>query len=351
MRCYRYSTHREPRVRLVQSFISLRTLSTSDFRRRDISSAIEWSSVLRLATRWDIKSIQSLALEELHSLATPLDKLVLARELDILAWLEPAYVALCLRKEPLTMAEAERLSMADVVSIFTVQQLVQTAQLPATVDDVSRHVRSVFQLPLASPPAADEGAYNSCTREVSASPYTHDVSCPLSPAPAPVHVDYSPEVLRKALDDAEHDRAVDLLSEQNLLNAFAVILSWANTSPQVSERSPIQDFICAVFRRAVCDGSFVTIAVQLLSRLNRDVQDKVFDAIITGSKKWDYYRPHGSALITQFTDAAVTWALRWIPSQSSCSPVEATGRVIYRYEEHWLSDAVFLSRLNNAAAL
>jgi hypothetical protein len=61
MRCYRFSTHREPRVRPVQSLIYLRTLSTSDFRCRDISSAIEWSSALRLATRWDINSIQSLA--------------------------------------------------------------------------------------------------------------------------------------------------------------------------------------------------------------------------------------------------------------------------------------------------
>jgi hypothetical protein len=248
------------------------------------------------------------------------------------------------------MAEAERLSMTDVVSIFTVQQLVQTTQLPATVDAVSRHVRSVFQLPLASPPAADEDAYNACTREVSASPNIHDVFLPISPEPAPVHVDYSPEVLRKALDDAEYDRGVDLLSEQNLQSASDVVMSWVNGSPQFSRKSPILEFICAVFRRGACDGSFVAIAVQVLSRLNRDVQNKVFDTIVNGSNQWFSYKPHGSALITQFMDAAVTWALRWIPSQSNCSPAEATGRVIYRYEEHWLSDAVFLLRLNNAAA-
>jgi hypothetical protein len=248
------------------------------------------------------------------------------------------------------MAEAERLSMTDVVSTFTVQQLVQTAQLPATVDAVSRHVRSVFQLPLASPPAVDKDAYNSCTREVSASPDTHDVSRPLSPARAPVHVDYSPEALRKTLDDTEYDRGVDLLSEQNLLNAFPVILSWVNTSPQVSGTSPIQDFICAVFRRAICDGLFVTIAVQVISRLNSDVHDEIFDAFVNGSKYFNPYLSHGPALITQFINVAVTWALRWIPFQSVCNPAEATGRLIYKYKERRLPDDVFLERLNNAVA-
>jgi hypothetical protein len=229
----------------------------------------QWSSVLRLATRWDIKSTRCLALDELHSLAALLDKLVLARELDILAWFEPPYVALCLCKEPLTIAEAERLSMTNVVSIFTVQQLVHRSQLPDTIDDVSRHVRAFFQLSLASPSATDE---NVC--ELSTTPDTHDVSRPLSPAQAPTRLDYRPDILHKALDDAEYDCGVDILSERNQLSASDVVMSWVNGSPQVAGKSPIHDFICAVFRRGVCDSSFAAIAIQVLSRLNRVVNSK-----------------------------------------------------------------------------
>ncbi|KAI0027572.1 hypothetical protein K488DRAFT_61159 [Vararia minispora EC-137] len=79
----------------------------SNFHRRDMLTVAEWFSVLRLATRWGITSIRSFVLEILEDLATPLDKLVIARQFDIPGWLKPAYVSLCLRKESLSIVEGQ----------------------------------------------------------------------------------------------------------------------------------------------------------------------------------------------------------------------------------------------------
>ncbi|KAI0027574.1 hypothetical protein K488DRAFT_26092, partial [Vararia minispora EC-137] len=90
----------------------LSILYPSDPQARDFVA--DWIVVLRLATRWSLPSFRATALDALDDALSPLDKLVLARELDISEWLLPSFIALCTQKEFLTLAEAERLSLPDV---------------------------------------------------------------------------------------------------------------------------------------------------------------------------------------------------------------------------------------------
>ncbi|KAL1711961.1 hypothetical protein EV715DRAFT_268221 [Schizophyllum commune] len=85
----------------------------------DISTVPEWTSVLRLATRWGVASLRDLAIQELQSKASdPLDKIAIAREFGLgPAWLAPAFAEICTRPERLTRAEAERLGLHSVLEV------------------------------------------------------------------------------------------------------------------------------------------------------------------------------------------------------------------------------------------
>ncbi|KAI0045520.1 hypothetical protein FA95DRAFT_1477381, partial [Auriscalpium vulgare] len=93
-----------------------------DFDETDISSAVDWTSVLRLATRWGFTSIVKRAVRQLDSLAGPVDKLVLGRAYAVDHWVSPALVSLCQRQQPLTFDEARRMDIADVVLVHNVRE-------------------------------------------------------------------------------------------------------------------------------------------------------------------------------------------------------------------------------------
>ncbi|KDQ59052.1 hypothetical protein JAAARDRAFT_108596, partial [Jaapia argillacea MUCL 33604] len=89
----------------------------SRFDKHDASTFEEWSSILHLATQWGYESIRSLAIREIFPLCSPIDKIVLGREYDISDWLRDAYIAVCERREPITLEEARRLGLEEVVKI------------------------------------------------------------------------------------------------------------------------------------------------------------------------------------------------------------------------------------------
>jgi hypothetical protein len=100
----------------------------------------DWSSVLDLASKWKFESIKALAIERLAALASPIDKIVLGRRHEITEWLVDAYTAVCERSSALTLEEAKRLGLDDVVKISFLRQEIRTSAFRlarASVDVVS----------------------------------------------------------------------------------------------------------------------------------------------------------------------------------------------------------------------
>lgn len=100
----------------------------------------EWSSILELAAKWKFKSIKDLAIEKLAVLASPIDRIVLGRKHHIAEWLVDAYQEVCERPSALTLEEATRLGMEDVVKISFLRQGLRNPfnnKVCASVDVVS----------------------------------------------------------------------------------------------------------------------------------------------------------------------------------------------------------------------
>ncbi|KAL1751179.1 hypothetical protein FB107DRAFT_174278, partial [Schizophyllum commune] len=89
---------------------------------RDIHTADEWLSVLRLATRWSFDDLRALSLHELEPIASAVDKVVIARELGKPEWLVPALVDVCMAPEWLNLEDAERLGMPTVVEVGRIRE-------------------------------------------------------------------------------------------------------------------------------------------------------------------------------------------------------------------------------------
>jgi hypothetical protein len=69
--------------------------------------------------------MRSLAVRQLSSLTTPVDRVVLGRKYKIGPWLRPAYQAICEREEWLSEQEGERLGLRDVLKIGHARQLLR----------------------------------------------------------------------------------------------------------------------------------------------------------------------------------------------------------------------------------
>jgi len=102
-------------------FLSI--LYPADFRKRTVTTADEWGSVLDLAAEWNFQSIKHLAIDHIAQADAPVDKIVLGRKHNMVEWLGEAYEAVCKRKDPLTQQEGVRLGVEDVIRISAVRQI------------------------------------------------------------------------------------------------------------------------------------------------------------------------------------------------------------------------------------
>ncbi|KAI0354611.1 hypothetical protein OH77DRAFT_1425677 [Trametes cingulata] len=91
----------------------------------DLNTLDEWTSVLRITHRYEFDQHRALAIERLERLATPVERIFLARTYDILHWLHDAYYDLCIREEPLTYDEGVRLGMQDVILLADLRQRIR----------------------------------------------------------------------------------------------------------------------------------------------------------------------------------------------------------------------------------
>ncbi|KAI5890047.1 uncharacterized protein SCHCODRAFT_02335105 [Schizophyllum commune H4-8] len=95
----------------------------SEIGERDIETVDEWTSVLRLATKWCVPRLRALAIREIEPKATPIEKIVIAREFDLgKDWLLPSFTAICTSSKPLDYDEAERLGLRTVVDIARIRE-------------------------------------------------------------------------------------------------------------------------------------------------------------------------------------------------------------------------------------
>ncbi|KAJ7750091.1 hypothetical protein DFH07DRAFT_746318 [Mycena maculata] len=111
----------------------LSILYPADYSEQELKTADEWSSVLLLADKWQIPDIRRLAIKELAACAGPVDKIALGHRYDIPEWLGPAYLALAMRKEPVTSAEGTKMGIAAMVRIAAIKDEV-LANLTEYVD-------------------------------------------------------------------------------------------------------------------------------------------------------------------------------------------------------------------------
>ncbi|KAI0652508.1 hypothetical protein C8Q79DRAFT_1005697 [Trametes meyenii] len=94
----------------------------------DLTTLDEWTSVLRIAHRYEFEAYVKLAVERIDKLASPVERILLARRYDIPAWLEQAYFALCVREASLTLDEGTHLGMEDVILISDLRQRIRGPQ-------------------------------------------------------------------------------------------------------------------------------------------------------------------------------------------------------------------------------
>ncbi|KAF5365952.1 hypothetical protein D9758_006722 [Tetrapyrgos nigripes] len=87
-----------------------------------IEGVEEWSAILRVAKLYEMKSIERLALDEILNIASPVERIVIAREQGVSDWLVGAFTELCLSKDPLTDQEKSLLGMQTTLMADSMKQ-------------------------------------------------------------------------------------------------------------------------------------------------------------------------------------------------------------------------------------
>ncbi|KAH9006216.1 hypothetical protein EDB86DRAFT_696514 [Lactarius hatsudake] len=119
-----------------EAFLSI--LYPANFEAHELTYE-QWKSVLNLSTRWGFASLRKLALNSIKP-PTPHDKLLLARTYSINHWVLPALTALCERTQPLSLDEARRMNMEDVILVATVREEIRGGAVRVDAVDIPRHV-------------------------------------------------------------------------------------------------------------------------------------------------------------------------------------------------------------------
>jgi hypothetical protein len=119
-----------------------------------ISTLSEWTDVLHLSTKWGFEHLRSAAITAILPLASAVDKLVLGRTYGFVDWVPGAYTDLLKREDDLTLDEAKKMALEDVVAIAKGRREARTQCIKPDAD-IDEIVKSL--LPVAAPemPASD----------------------------------------------------------------------------------------------------------------------------------------------------------------------------------------------------
>ena len=78
-----------------------------------------------------MEKVRNRAVKELEGMGLdPVDRIVLAVGHDVPAWLEPAYVELCTRENPLLEAEAQRLGLSTTLKLMCAREKIRANTPP-----------------------------------------------------------------------------------------------------------------------------------------------------------------------------------------------------------------------------
>ena len=101
-------------------------------------STTEWMDLLSIANTYGLKRVYRRAVAEIEDIDVtidPVERLLLAKRLNIKKWLAPAYVALCARAEPIRASEAEKLGIYTFVALVTARESLYRDTLQSKMED------------------------------------------------------------------------------------------------------------------------------------------------------------------------------------------------------------------------
>ena len=110
-------------------------------------STAEWMNLLSIANTYGLKRVYNRAvaqIEDIDVTVDPVNRVLLAKQLNINKWLAPAYVALCTRTDPIKASEAEKLGIYTFVTLVTARESLYRDSFQLTLTKKDR-VLSVTQ--------------------------------------------------------------------------------------------------------------------------------------------------------------------------------------------------------------
>jgi hypothetical protein len=122
-----------------------------------ISTLSEWTDVLHLSTKWGFEHLRSAAITAILPLASAVDKLVLGRTYGFVDWVPGAYTDLLKREDDLTLDEAKKMALEDVVAIAKGRREARTQRIKPDAD-VDEIVKGLVSVTAPEVPASDTAA-------------------------------------------------------------------------------------------------------------------------------------------------------------------------------------------------
>ena len=101
-------------------------------------STTEWMDLLSIANAYGMKRVYRraiAAIEDIDVTIDPVERVLLAKRLNVRKWLAPAYVALCARTDPIKASEAEKLGMYTFVALVAARESLYRESFQRTMKD------------------------------------------------------------------------------------------------------------------------------------------------------------------------------------------------------------------------
>ena len=117
-------------------------------------STAEWMDLLSIANTYGLKRVYRHAvakIEDIDVTDDPVNRVIVAKQLNIKKWLAPAYVALCTRTDPIKASEAEKLGIYTFVTLVAARESLYRDGFQSTVKDralaVTQNLRCCGHVP------------------------------------------------------------------------------------------------------------------------------------------------------------------------------------------------------------
>lgn len=96
--------------------------------------------------KWGFTSISAIAAREVFLLASAVDRIVLGRKYDFDSWLLDAFVEVCKRSDALSLLEACRMRVEDIVRISQAREEIHAPSVRLHITQIQAIVTQIFGL-------------------------------------------------------------------------------------------------------------------------------------------------------------------------------------------------------------